>query len=174
MNFRLNEAVELLERTPGVLMAQLSGLTEDWLACNEGEGTWNAVEVVDHLLELEQNSWIGRLELMLQEGESKPFPPVDRHAHLTRKTDMPMQQKLREFHDLRLRNLAKLRSLVSAAEQLERTGIHPAFGSVKARELIATWAVHDLAHTAQILRLIAKRYETDVGPWKAYLGILKG
>ncbi|GAA3326286.1 hypothetical protein GCM10020331_061560 [Ectobacillus funiculus] len=53
------------------------------------------------------------------------------------------------------------------------TGVHPAFGVVKVRELISTWVVHDLTHIAQIVRVMAERYRTDVGPWKEYLGILK-
>lgn len=57
--------------------------------------------------------------------------------------------------------------------QLELTGFHPAFGVVKIRELIAARAVHDLTHMAQIVRVMAKRYSTDAGPWIEYLGILK-
>lgn len=45
MNFTLNEAIEVLERTPRTLQHFLSGLSPGWLHCNEGEGTWNAVEV---------------------------------------------------------------------------------------------------------------------------------
>ncbi len=56
---------------------------------------------------------------------------------------------------------------------LELTGSYPAFGVVKLRELLATWVVHDLTHIAQIVRVMAERYRSDVGPWKEYLGILK-
>ena len=55
---------------------------------------------------------------------------------------------------------------------LERTGLHPAFGVVKLRAL-STWVVHDLTHTSQIVRVLAERYRNDVGPWIEYLGILK-
>ena len=40
------------------------------------------------------------------------------------------------------------------------------------RELIATWAVHDLDHVAQIYAALAGSHDADVGPWKQYLGIL--
>jgi hypothetical protein len=36
----------------------------------------------------------------------------------------------------------------------------------------AAWAVHDLTHVAQVVRVLAKRYDADVGPWKQFLGIL--
>jgi hypothetical protein len=32
--------------------------------------------------------------------------------------------------------------------------------------------VHDLDHVAQIYSALAGSYEGEVGPWKAYLGIL--
>jgi hypothetical protein len=40
------------------------------------------------------------------------------------------------------------------------------------RQLLATWAVHDLDHVAQIYAALAGSYDDEVGPWKAYLGIL--
>ncbi len=76
MNFKLNEAIELLERTPKTLEVFLSGLSGKWLGCNEGEGTWNTTEVVDHLIEAEKNNWMPRLECILQEGESRVFSPL--------------------------------------------------------------------------------------------------
>ena len=39
--------------------------------------------------------------------------------------------------------------------------------------LLATWVVHDQAHVGQIARCLAKRYRDEVGPWRAYLGVLE-
>jgi hypothetical protein len=44
MNFNMKEAIEVLERTPQALEFFLSGLSDIWLQCNEGEGTWNVSE----------------------------------------------------------------------------------------------------------------------------------
>lgn len=172
MNFKLEEAVEVLERTPRTLEAWLSGLSEGWLRSNEGDDTWNPVQVVDHLVESERTNWLPRLAFLLQEGESKPFPPFDRFAHLGR-SEQSLAQKLAEFQAARTESLAKLKTLADPERDLERTGRHPAFGVVKARELLSTWVVHDLTHIAQIVRVMAERYRTDVGPWTAYLGILR-
>jgi hypothetical protein len=43
---------------------------------------------------------------------------------------------------------------------------------VDLRQLLATWVAHDLDHVVQIARVMAKRYTDDVGPWRAYLGVL--
>ena len=172
MNFNLNEAIEILERTPQTLEYFLSGLSGEWLHCNEGEGTWNASEVMGHLIDGEKNNWIPRLEMILQDGEKKPFPPFDRYAHFHEKP-VSIEQKLLEFKTLRAQNINKLKGLIEPELHLELTGTHPAFGTVKVRELLSTWVVHDLTHIAQIVRVMADRYRADVGPWIEYLGILK-
>lgn len=172
MNFNLDEAIEVLERTPQALESLLTGLSNGWLQNNEGDGTWHAIEVIEHLIEAEKTNWLPRLEIILQEGERKPFAPFDRFAHLQETSVRSFEQKLLEFKTLRAQNLAKLRTLVEPEKHLELTGLHPAFGVVKMRELLSTWVVHDLTHTAQIVRVIAKRYTADVGPWREYLGIL--
>ena len=77
MNFNIKEAIEVLERTPKTLEIFLSGLSKEWLQCREGEGTWNASEVIGHLIEGEKTDWIPRLEVVLQVGDSKPFPAFD-------------------------------------------------------------------------------------------------
>ncbi|NRS17752.1 DinB family protein [Brevibacillus sp. HB1.4B] len=173
MNFNLNQAIEVLERTPQTLEYFLVGLSDGWLQDNEGDATWNATEVIEHLTQAEKTNWLPRLEMILQYGESKPFPPFDRFSHLHETSERSFAQKLQEFKTLRTENLAKLQALVELEKNLELTGIHPAFGVVKARELLSSWVVHDLTHMAQIVRVLAKRYTADVGPWREYLGILK-
>lgn len=171
MNFDLKEAIEVLERTPHTLKSFLVGLSEQWLSCDEGDGSWNAIEIVDHLIEAEHTNWIPRLETILNFGKEKPFPPFDRFAHLKQAKESTIPQKLEEFSEVRLKNINKIHELV-LIDHFELTGIHPEFGSVKLRELLSTWVVHDLTHMTQIMRVMAERYREDVGPWKAYLRIL--
>ena len=54
----------------------------------------------------------------------------------------------------------------------DKIGIHPEFGEVTLKQLISTWAVHDLGHIAQLSRVMAKQYTNEVGPWINYLSIL--
>jgi hypothetical protein len=173
MNFDLKEAVEILERTPRTLEVFLSGLSNDWLECNEGTDTWNAKEVVGHLIEAEISDWMPRLQIILQKGEDRTFPPFDRFAHLKNTPEQSIDEKLLEFQVLRKQNIETLLESVEPKEQLELTGLHPEFGEVKLRELLSTWVVHDLTHISQIVRVMAERYRADVGPWAAYLGILR-
>ena len=41
------------------------------------------------------------------------------------------------------------------------------------KQHLATWVAHDLDHLAQIVRVMAKRYGDTVGPWRAFLSILR-
>lgn len=172
MSFHLQEAVEILERTPQALTALLSGVSDNWLRVNEGEGTWNVFEVVDHLIEGEKKNWVIRLEWMLGGNEQEPFPAFDRYAHLNTQEEAPLAQRLLEFQTIRAQNMAKCKALVQSESQLKQTGVHPDFGTVTVQELLSTWVVHDLTHLAQITRVMANRYKTDVGPWREYLSIL--
>ncbi len=56
MNFNLDEAIRILERTPRSLEGLLAGLSNGWLVTNEGEGTWNVFEVIDHLIESDRTN----------------------------------------------------------------------------------------------------------------------
>ncbi|WP_181350959.1 DinB family protein [Thalassobacillus sp. CUG 92003] len=173
MNFSLNEAIQVLERTPKTLESLLSGLSEGWLQCNEGNGTWDPSQVVDHLIECEKHNWIPRIKTIVEEGGDNAFPPFDRDAHITNPPQSSIAQKLTEFEHLRVKNINLVIGLLKSEEQFELTGEHPAFGEVKLSELLSTWVVHDLTHISQIVRAMSERYRDDVGPWEAYLGVLK-
>lgn len=172
MNFSLEEAIEILERTPGTLDSLLIGLSKEWLTCNEGEGTWTATEVVAHLIEAEKTNWLARIETILESKNGGEFPPFDRSGHLKKTEERSIEDLLHDFKSLRKDNILKLRKLVDPTAQMDSTGFHPEFGEVKLRELISTWALHDLTHINQITRVMAERYRQDVGPWANYLGIL--
>ncbi|MDQ0252675.1 hypothetical protein J2S74_000047 [Evansella vedderi] len=173
MNFQLDEAIEVLGNTPNTLEYFLSNLSPGWLECNEGEGTWNAEEVIEHLIECEKTNWLPRIKSILEEGGRKPFPPFDRFAHLKEKPEGAMQEKLQQFKSLRSQNIKTIKAIIIPNLHLELTGQHPAFGEVKLRELLSTWVVHDLTHISQIVRVMAARYGEDVGPWREYVSILK-
>ncbi|KAA6474111.1 DinB family protein [Bacillus swezeyi] len=172
MNFQLKEAIEILEHTPQTLSHLLTGLSSSWISSHEGEGTWSAFDVVGHLIEGERNNWIPRIKMILTKGETETFPPFDRFSQLNQNGGKTTEQLLSEFAELRRANLKTLRQLVEPETDFEQTGVHPEFGVVKLREQISTWVAHDLTHISQIARVLAKRYQDDVGPWKAYLRIL--
>lgn len=171
MTFKLEEALEILSRTPATLKALLSGLSEPWIMSNEGPETWTPYDVVGHLINAEQTNWMARANIIINYGESQGFKPFDRFAHFETSKGKSLDDLLEAFAQIRAQNLNVLRNFGLTEQDFEKTGMHPEFGQVKLRELLATWAVHDLGHIRQIVRTMAKQYENEVGPWKAYLSI---
>ena len=167
----LVETTDLLRRTPEVLRALLTGLPESWGATPDTEGGWRPRDVVGHLISAELEDWIPRTQRILESGPAAPFDKFDRFAHQGRDDDQSLDQLVERFTELRRDSLSKLAELVDDAD-LDRRGMHPALGEVTLRELLATWAVHDLDHIAQVFAGMAGSRDADVGSWKAYLGIL--
>ena len=168
----LDETTALLERTPRVVRALLADLPQGWVGEPDTEGGWTARDVVGHLISAELDDWIPRAEIILEDGTSRPFEPFDRFAHVERDQGVPLATLIDRFDELRIRNLRRLRELVHDDADLERRGRHPELGDVTLGELLATWAVHDLDHLAQVYSALAASRDQAVGPWKAYLGIL--
>lgn len=168
---RLAETTDLLARTPGLLRILLLGLAETWTDTPDTADGWRPRDVVGHLITGETTDWMMRARLILEHGTSIPFTPFERFAMLDRDTGVPLDDLVERFESLRKANLEALRGLVSEAD-LDRRGMHPSLGQVSLRELLAAWAVHDLNHVAQIYAGLAGSRDADVGPWKAYLGIL--
>jgi len=168
----VREAVEVLSGTPALLAHWLTGLSEPWLSARERDGTYSPLEVVAHLTDNEDVDWMPRLLLVLEHGESRPFTPFDRDGFRNRFDGWSLERLLAQFAAARGANLERLERLALGAQDLERTGMHPALGRVTVRQLLAGWVVHDLTHVAQIARVLAKRYRDAVGPWREYLGVL--
>ena len=171
MEFEPREAIEVLSRTPATLDSWLRGLSDGWISADEGPETWSPVDVVGHLIHCERTDWIPRARIILA-GHSGEFEPFDRFGHLEASKGNALDELLDELAEVRHRNLATLEGWQLTPEQLALTGRHPEFGTVTLAELLATWAVHDLGHIAQIARVMAKRYTDLIGPWKAYLPIV--
>ena len=172
MHFKFNSALQILERTPKVLETMLENLQEEWIMNNEGGDSWSAYDVIGHYIHGEKTDWIPRMQIILSDNHDKHFAPFDRFAQFSDNKGKSLGELIAEFKKLREGNLRYLKSIRITDELLDRTGIHPKFGTVTLRQLLSTWVVHDLTHIYQISRVMAKQYESEVGPWKEFLGVL--
>lgn len=173
MSLDLAQRIAVLERTPAVLRALLSGLPDEWTHENEGPDTWSPFDVVGHLIDGEETDWMVRARIVLSPGPERRFEPFDRFRHLRLNRGHTLAELLDRFAELRARNLADLAALDLGPAELARTAEHPALGPVTLDQLLATWVAHDLNHLAQIARVMAKQVGDEVGPWKEYLSILQ-
>jgi DinB superfamily len=167
----LDETTNLLERTPRVVSALLKGIPDAWTETPDIEGGWRPRDVVGHLITSELDNYLVRAQRIMESGASVPFEPFNRFAHQGRDDDQTLDQLVDRFVELRAANLKRLAELVGDGD-LDRHGMHPTLGDVTLRELLSTWAVHDLDHVAQIFAGMAGSHDNDVGPWRINLGIL--
>ena len=173
MTILLSEAIPVLRRTPATLRALLSGLGAEWLEADEGPDTFTPRDVIGHLISGEETDWIPRLRIILESGERRPFTPFDRFGFRQKYGRLAIDELLDRFSTLREENVRQLEDLRLTPAQMELRGTHPELGTVTLSQLLATWVGHDLTHVSQVVRVMAKRYEQAVGPWRAYLRILQ-
>jgi uncharacterized damage-inducible protein DinB len=172
MEFQLDRAQEILKRTPATLKALLGGLSDEWVTSNEGAESWSPFDIVGHLIHGEETDWIPRARMILEYGESRAFEPFDRFAMFEKSKGKTLSELLDTFERLRRESLRELDEMNLTPEMLSKPGLHPELGLVTLGQLLSTWVVHDLGHTGQIVRVMAKQYVDAVGVWQAYLPIL--
>jgi DinB superfamily len=172
MDFELQHAIEILRRTPSTLDSMLRGLPEAWLSQNEGPETWSPYDIVGHLIHGEETDWIPRAKIILEHGEARPFEPFDRVAMFEKSKGKSIAELLDTFAARRTESLHELNEMNLTPALLEKRGKHPELGVVTMKQLLASWVIHDLGHVRQIVRVLAKQYRDEVGPWRAYLSIL--
>jgi len=171
-SFNIDEAIQILETTPGVLNALLLNLPEGWADSREGPDTWSPYDIVGHLIHGEKTDWILRMQMILEEGSSKPFPDFDRQAQFRESKGKSLSQLLDRFEELRKKNIGELKRQQLTESDFGKTGLHPDFGEVTLQQLLSTWVVHDLGHLRQIARVLAKQYKEEIGPWAEFLPVV--
>jgi hypothetical protein len=172
MQYDQTKALEILERTPSVLHALLDHLDNEWVMNNEGADTFSPYDVVGHLIYGEKTDWRPRIKMILDHGTSQSFEVFDRFAMYKESKGKSIQQLLNEFEELRKQNVAWFKSLALEEADYNKKGVHPQLGEVTLRNLVAAWVVHDLTHIAQISRVMAKQYKTEIGQWVEFFRIL--
>lgn len=170
--FQLEEALALLEATPGVLRSLLGSLPHAWLDFKEDPQAWSPYTVLVHLVHNERTNWIPRVRVVLSEDPVRTFPPFQQLPEEGVPGDRDVSQLLAQFTQLRQEGLSFIGGLQLEPSQFDREAEHPVLGTVRLRHLLATWVVHDLNHLHQITKSLAKRYRVSVGPWRRNLAIL--
>lgn len=172
MTFDLERSIEVLAATPSAIRALLGNLSDDWTSSSGDRDNWQPYDIIGHYIYAEEADWIPRARVILAQADDRTFPPFDRYGQFQRSDQESLAERIDEFARLRDENIETLRSWELVDAELDLKGVHPEFGEVTLRELIATWVVHDLTHIRQIATVMAKSYDEAVGPWKRYLSIL--
>jgi hypothetical protein len=169
MRYKIDNAIEVLKRTPIVLETLLSGLPDDWIHCNEGPDTWSPFQVVGHLIVNEETNFLVRAKMILSNQEPKLLSRISMTSHLDRFKSVPLVDQLILLKELRSQNIISLSSFSIVDTDFDRIAIHPEIGVVNLTNVLSAWVAHDFIHIGQITRVMAKQYKNEVGPFIKYL-----
>jgi DinB family protein len=155
-------ALTVMAGTPASLVALLEPLAAEVWEWSPTEGEWTPFETLAHMLHVETAVIPVRVRHMLAE-DGAPLPQPQEEA-----APSTPQETLQAWRDARKANLTFLRGLTPL--QLERTGVHPHYGPISARQHIIEWAYHDLEHLRQLQATIEARLYPDIGGFQALYG----
>ena len=99
-----------------------------------------------------------------------PFLPIDPEAWVTEKSyaTQHFTQKLNEWAKEREQSVEWLRKLVPT--DWEAHLVHPEYGQMTARNILANWVAHDYIHLRQIIQLKRACLQNITGESLAYAG----
>jgi hypothetical protein len=167
------DARAVLAHTPAAFDALLAALPAPMLAADDGPETWSPLAVLRHVVWCEAQGWVSRLRTIRERGGADAVQPLDRDDGFRRYADWSPNRLLGEFARLRSLSLAELDELALTPADLALEGRHPGLGAVTLGQLLATWVTHDLAHLAQISRVLARHTGRDAGPFRVNFSLLR-
>ena len=153
----------VLKTTANRWLSLTSNLPEDLLRRPPAPGEWSAADCLYHLYSTELNVYPFRVRLFM---EGRDFPGYDPNQAEAEREDIPVPQLAEEFARLRAATLELLATV--REEHLDTRVRHSKLGPVSLREMLHTWAAHDLMHTVQAERALMQAFLPDSGPWRHY------
>ena len=152
MDFKLPDAIAVLERTPQTLRAMLAGLSPAWTDATEGGDSWSAYTIVGHLNHGERTDWIARAEIILAQGPDRRFTPYDRFAQFHESQGKSLAQLLDEFTALRTANVATL-VLVIVGGLLYTLGA-VIYGMKRPNPVPGVFGFHEIFHSLTVVAFL--------------------
>lgn len=150
--------IRSLAVTGDAIAAAVAGVDEAAGKWRPPSGAWSIVEIVNHLADEEVEDFRTRLRLTL-EDPARDWPGIDPEGAARERNyhERDLATSLARFRAARTDSLDWLRTLPGGEDPAwahEKT--HPKFPPIKAGDLLASWAAHDLLHLRQIAK---RRYE---------------
>ena len=148
-----DELIDSLSKLPVLLPVVLRGVDAQSARVRPAEGEWSTVEVVGHLVDVEERALM-RIAL-IQEQDNPELTPYDPDALVIERgyQDQPLDPLVEKLLALRAERLGMLRALTPA--QWVRTGVIPGRGATPLTAVTVHLCWHDTTHLAQIVNNLA-------------------
>lgn len=119
---------------------------------------WSALQCLQHIVDVERQSFPVRLKALLA---GQPFPGFNPQANGAKAE--PTIALAAEFDTLRKQNLETYDKVTEA--DLAREALHAEYGMVTMSQFLHHMAAHDLMHTVQAERAMMQPFIRGCGPW---------
>lgn len=162
---------EPLSRTPALLRAVIESQPDAWLDSRHSAEAVSPRETVAHLILCDRLSWLPRAQRVLKPEQEVPRDPSADLEEGDLLAVSSVYDLLAEFEVLRQEKIRELMGMRLTAEDLEKQGEHPRFGTYSVGHLLAGWVAHDLYHLGQIFKAYSTPYIDQIGPWQVYLNL---
>jgi len=151
-----------LERFGRSLPVLLEGVSSEDARWKPADGAWSILEIVRHLGDEEVEDFRMRLELTLRDP-NLDWPGInpEQTAKDRKYNDANFAEAVQRFVDERRKSVAWLKSLKHPDWSTTKT--HPKLGSMRAGDLLVSWAAHDHLHLKQIAKRLFQLAARDGG-----------
>jgi hypothetical protein len=155
--------IDDLENDLHIVESLLKGVTQAEAQAKPDSEGWSILETLGHLCDEESDDFCMLLELILYHP-NQPWPePHIRQVFIERQYNTHnLSELLEKFSAERRKNLAWLRSLTDPDWNAVYTS---EFGQMKAGDMLAAWAAHDILHLRQLVELRWNRVVTAAQPF---------
>ena len=158
------DLIRNLEKNGESILSLFVRISESEALWKPAPEKWSLIEILNHLCDEEREDFRKRLSLVLENPE-QDWPPIDpqgwarEHDYQSRN----LEKTLMDFKKERTKSLKWLRSLDSPEWTNEHR--HPQIGGLKAGDLLASWAAHDLFHIRQIANTLFSYFSENAQPF---------
>ncbi len=151
----LSRILEHMRRHAESIRLLARGMTKDQARWRPAPDKWSVLEVINHLADEERLDFRTRLDYILHRpGEA--WLPIDPQGWVTERkyNERALDASLADFLTERDRSLEWLGDLATrgAGPDWQVTAV-TRFGEMKAGDMLASWAAHDVLHLRQLVRL---------------------
>jgi hypothetical protein len=149
----------IIVTTPERWLNLVDAVPTELLLMRPAPNEWSALDCLQHMVDVERDSFPVRVKALLAGTSFPGFAPGDNGIKAP-----PTIALAAEFDQLRKKNLILFNQITEG--DLDRQALHAEYGRVSMREFLHHWAAHDLNHTVQAERALMQPYIYGCGPWQ--------
>ena len=154
----LNWSKSILVITPACWLNLVQSVPMELLSVRPAPNEWSAIECLQHMVDVERDSFPVRIKALLAQQPFAAFNPEDQPPK-----PAPTVALADEFNQLRQETLVLFNQITET--DLDNQSLHGEYGMVTMRQFVHHMAGHDLNHLVQAERALMQPFIQGCGPW---------